>query len=100
MAYTDYPETDIAAHRSIARDLHLFGFVFFLLGCSGIAYSLKTGAHSQFIGLSAAVMAIGTFISEGANGMKIQALRWEVNDVHHAEDDDETDVDEQLEEEL
>lgn len=97
MAHTDYPETDIAAHRSIARDLGIIGFVLFILGGAAIGYSLKIGASSRLIGLSAAVMALGTFVSEAANGMAIDALYWEVNDVHHAEDD--ADTDDELEEE-
>ena len=98
VAYTKYPDVDIAAHRSIARDLEILGFLLFMLGAAAMVYLLESGHGRWTIALGAAVMALGTFVSESASNMKIQALRWEVNDIHHGDDGD-NDADEQLEDE-
>jgi uncharacterized membrane protein len=73
MAITDYPEADMYAHRSTAKLLKIFGVFMFFVG-SAMGYSVS-------IGYGAIAVAISAVILWASTSLKLEALKWEVEQI-------------------
>jgi hypothetical protein len=80
--FTDYPETDIQAHRSMARWNRRFAVVIFF---GGLWYASTTAATTA---TGAVALALATSFYASANGMEVQALRWELQLERERQEDD------------
>jgi len=79
MTYTDYPQTDIETHRSIAKWNSRIAAVILVVG---VWYTISVASDPQLTGIATAAAAGLTYAS--ANSMKLQALRWEIEETENA----------------
>lgn len=77
IAFTEKPEADITAHRWTARMLHLTSLIPILL--ARLAY------QQGWLARTGAMLGVGTLMWAAGNGIRFQALRWQVEDIHHAD---------------
>lgn len=76
MAFTDEPEADISAHRWNAKVMAGIGL--FVMVAGGLATVMGRDLVIAVTGL-----AVGELYLIGSHHSKLQALRWEVNNIHH-----------------
>ena len=73
MTYTDYPKADIETHRSVAKWNKRVGGAVLLMG---LYYSARMAADPQLA--ITATVAISALALSSANGLRLKALRWEI----------------------
>ena len=72
--HTNYPERDIAAHRSIARTNRWIGYI----GAAGVFGAWYVGPYTDPVGVSAVVLFILAVTQWVSAAFRLEALEWEV----------------------
>lgn len=83
MALSDYPEADVEAHRWTAKLLTVFAVLFFFGGGILLVWTETYSSPPGVMGVFG--VGLGAIMYAAANAMRIEALRWEVNGIHHGE---------------
>lgn len=81
MAYTDYPDTDIQTHRSVAKWNERFAVIVIF---GGLFY----GASIESVETGAVAIALGAVAFAVAQSMKIKALRWQLEETENGGNED------------
>ena len=75
MSYTDYPQIDVDTHRKLASINDKLSFGVLLIG---LYYATQLAAD-QSLGIVASIAAFAA-VQVTSIGLKLQALRWEIED--------------------
>lgn len=81
--FTDYPEADISAHRSIAKTTRWIGYV----GAAAMFVAHSIGPYNQPVQLGIAILIVVGITQWVSAEFRIEALEWEVELLREERDD-------------
>lgn len=86
---TGEPARDIEAHRAMAKQMEVIGIAFFLIGgYIAVNYVTPVSSILEIAASLSIVLLLPLLFWNAALGMKVDALRWEIYDIHHEEDEE------------